>query len=132
MNSGVFFTLHLWQLSILLIAIATSCEFLLKSNLPILLKEVFILLNKTIKLLKSTYISDERKEVLILLYSRKLLSYSAVFLLKIILVFLPIAAVLWAIFNHWWQVLNFILQLDVIIIITLTSFVYIFFRVKFK
>ena len=128
MNSSGFYALPLWQISVLFIATIISSEFLLKSNLANLLKSIFNLLDKALKLLKSSYISDDKKEALILLYSRKLLYYSVTFLVKILVVFFPMALAFWALFNDWEQAVNFIVQLDVIIAITFTSFAYIFFR----
>ena len=128
MNSSGFYALPLWQISVLFIATIISSEFLLKSNLANLLKSIFNLLDKALKLLKSSYITDDKKEALILLYSRKLLYYSVTFLVKILVVFFPMALAFWALFNDWEQAVNFIVQLDVIIAITFTSFAYIFFR----
>ena len=128
MNSSGFYALPLWQISVLFIATIISSEFLLKSNLANLLKSIFNLLDKALKLLKSSYITDDKKEALILLYSRKLLYYSAIFLVKILVVFFPMVLAFWALFNDWEQAVNFIVQLDLIITITFTSFAYIFFR----
>ena len=128
MNSSGFYALPLWQISVLFIATIISSEFLLKSNLANLLKSIFNLLDKALKLLKSSYITDDKKEALILLYSRKLLYYSVTFLVKILVVFFPMALAFWALFNDWEQAVNFIVQLDLIITITFTSFAYIFFR----
>jgi hypothetical protein len=130
MNSSGFYALPLWQISVLFIATIISSEFLLKSNLANLLKSVFKLLKKAFKLLQSSSISDDKKEALILLYSRKLLYYSVTFLVKILVVFFPMALAFLALFNHWEQAVNFIVQLDVIIAVTCTSFVYLFFRTK--
>lgn len=128
MNYGGLFSLPIWQIFFLLLVTILSCEFIVKSNLTKLLKAVFKLLDKALKLLKSTNISDEKKETLILLYSRRLLYYSAIFFWKLILVFFPILFSCWTFFGNWNQMISFLVQLDVIIAITFTSFIYIFFR----
>jgi hypothetical protein len=116
--------LFLWQISIILIGVIISSEILLNSSLERLLRSIYKLLQKVFKLFQSPYFSDEKKETLVFLYSKKLLLYSTLFLMNMLFILFPIIIIFWFLFDLKGLTIN------MTIVITVISFAYLFFRLR--
>ena len=116
--------LFIWKISIILIGVIISSEILLNSSLERLLRSIYKLLKKVFKLFQSPYFSDEKKETLVFLYSKKLLLYSTLFLMNMLFILFPIIIIFWFLFDLKGLTIN------MTIVITVISFAYLFFRLR--
>lgn len=119
-----------WQIAVLLLSTLLSSELLLCLPLRTYAQHISKLLQRIFKTLRSSRISDHWKEQVMLVYARRLLRYSLVLPVLLLLALLPLGLGLWATTETTQALTDLSLDTLFLASVTVVSVVYLLVRTR--
>ena len=122
--------MNVWQIGFLSICTIICIEILFRSNLKSLFKESYSLWIKVYKVLKLPNISDNRKESLMILLSKRLLINNMLFLTKMLFAFIPLFIGAWIVSYPEYSAIHILNSPSIVLFVTTISVLYLLLRIR--
>jgi hypothetical protein len=119
-----------WQIAVLLLSTLLSSELLLRFPLRTYVQHLRKLLQRIVKTLRSSRISDHWKEQVMLVYASKLLRYSLVLPVLLLLALAPLGLGLWTATDSTQALIDLSLDALFLASVTFVSVLYLLVRAR--